>query len=71
MGSLKNGHVFANMLSFPRLGLMGDLPLKSLELSCLCAWIVVVGQLTVWKEKVFALVVVFGEKKCSLRLGVS
>ena len=33
MGSLKNGHVFANMLSFPRLGLMGAMP---------STWIVVV-----------------------------
>lgn len=33
MGSLKNSHVFANMLSFPRLGLMGAMPSKPLEVS--------------------------------------
>ena len=72
MGSLKNGHVFANMLSFPRLGLMGAMPSKPLEVSLLgsssswggggiAAAAVVAG------EKVFALVV-FGEKNAAFVL---
>ena len=73
MGSLKNGHVFANMLSFPRLGLMGAMPSKPLEVSLL-------GSSSTWGSGGMAAVVVAGEslrsrriwrKKCSLRLGSS
>lgn len=75
MGSLKNGHVFANMLSFPRLGLMGAMPSKPLEVSLL-------GSSSSWGGGgiAAATVVVAGEslrsrriwrKKCSLRLGSS
>ena len=63
MGSLKNGHVFANMLSFPRLGLMGAMPSKPLQ----ACWDRRRGATAARRqEKVFALVV-FGEK-CSLRV---
>lgn len=77
MGSLKNGHVFANMLSFPRLGLMGAMPSKPLEVSLLGS------SLSSWGGggiAAAAAMVVAGEslrsrriwrKKCSLRLGSS
>ena len=76
MGSLKNGHVFANILSFPRLGLMGAMPSKPLEVSLL-------GSSSSWGGggiAAAAAMVVAGEslrsrriwrKKCSLRLGSS
>ena len=77
MGSLKNGHVFANMLSFPRLGLMGAMPPKP----CLDCQRGDGGGRMVgrrqhrwrWQEKVFALavVVVFGEKNAAFVLVVA